>query len=1693
MKVKAKIASVALGMTAGEIVSQIVGGPLTKVGALLYHESVTGYLNPNLVEGYTYNPADESWYAFPPTILTDEWRERATLEQKAGYDLTRQFRLEHNRREQTGPEKKIHEEMNQEFEKGLGFVPQKDPLALDLDGDGIETLGTMSGVKFDFEGLGVKVTTGWVSPDDGMLALDVNNNGTIDNGSELFGVYTRLQDGSLAKDGFDALGSVDSNRDAIFDAQDLDFSKALVWRDLNSDGISQPNELKSLLESGVLAVNLKSSSISEDSNGNLISATGSFVRTDQTTSSVGGKLSLAVNLDLAQDSHRTEFADSVPVEPGLIKLPNIDGSGRVRDLHESASLSSSLKELLKRTSSETDGQTQKKLTDELIHAWARTSDSKTIQETLQSLSSENKKISFDYSWTRDNRPPTENELKLAAYIEKLYVLEAFNNFKILNFALSERPDQSLTLTTTTGMLSSTTVVTLTEGIISLDERIFNFDDQQKKLFISAYTELFQSTFSQIALQTRLLQYVEQVDLNVVNGVIQKDYTDVVKLLEVNYEISKSEAISDLLDIATIFGGGASSWIKLISSWSISVNSTDHKITLGTNEADTLFLDSTKGVIQGLGGLDRIEGSSGQDIILGGGESDYINGRDGNDIIDGGMGDDRLLGGLGSDTFTFSIGDGRDVIAEDLRNETDAETVAFGEGIERDMLFFSRSNFDLVVNIGRDDQLTVTGFLNSSTNYSQVQSFYFNNGDILSANEIKLLLLSPGENRPIIIGYASDDTINGGYGNQKISGAAGNDVLSGGADNDVLNGDDGNDILDGGTGNDVLAGGSGSDIYNFGVGYGQDVTYDGWREPGSKDILLIKGELTLEDVVFSRTDYNMTVGLKAEPDTFTFYNFYNSDGLINGYLISEIQFESGGKLDLEQINSLLNTSTDASNRLHGDQDNNEINGLGGDDYIYGHAGNDLLDGGLGNDTIEGGGGNDILIGGGGRNILLGGNGSDTYIYRVNSGQDTIRNLDISEARQDNLILENLLPDQVRLVRWADDLVITPYSKNDYHVNIQQFFNGGYSKTHKIDEITFADGTKYDIARMMREVNTGTSLSETLIGSADAEELFGLNGNDDIFAGDGNDFLYGGDGSDRLFGEAGDDTFNGGSGNDLMYGGEGFDTFILTRGGGIDSAPGRDSPIRIQVSAGISPSEVLVSLQSGLVITIAGTEDKIRSFWESNNPKDEMGATEVIFADGTRWGREELIERAAMASELDDYLIGTDTRDIINGLGGNDFIEGGNGGDNLTGGLGDDSLIGQAGDDLLNGGSGNDLLDGGAGDDYLDGGEGDDSYSDLEGKNTYVFGEGHDSIGERSDSTHIELRHYSFSELSFTREGTNLAIKSFDKVTSMKILNYFQTTQTSESHNLNFTDSEEVFSYDFEIISRLIEGAKFGTEHQDNLYGSLDADKLYGLGGDDNIYGYEGQDYLNGGLGNDLLSGGTGDDDIIGGAGNNTIFYQRNDGADTVHQDADSNTLLLGEDIKFDALDFYRANNNLIVRLDEKLDQQITVIDFFSNSNNSFKGVVLEDGTVLSEQWLTGSAVPEISASKDFLPENIFTGTDGDDRLAGSNDDDFLFGGAGNDFLAGGLGSDLYQINAEVGHTIIHDTGGMNDVLLFNNLSARTLTNYYKSNQDFVLELNQGATKIQIKDFFANNGSEIESFSFAEGQLPGSTFLDPTILW
>lgn len=63
----------------------------------------------------------------------------------------------------------------------------RSPLTLVLDRDGVETVSVNDGVYFDHDGNGFAEKSGWVSKDDAILVRDLNNNGQIDDGSELFG------------------------------------------------------------------------------------------------------------------------------------------------------------------------------------------------------------------------------------------------------------------------------------------------------------------------------------------------------------------------------------------------------------------------------------------------------------------------------------------------------------------------------------------------------------------------------------------------------------------------------------------------------------------------------------------------------------------------------------------------------------------------------------------------------------------------------------------------------------------------------------------------------------------------------------------------------------------------------------------------------------------------------------------------------------------------------------------------------------------------------------------------------------------------------------------------------------------------------------------------------------------------------------------------------------------------------------------------------------------------------------------------------------------------------------------------------------------------------------------------------------------------------------------------------------------
>lgn len=137
------------------------------------------------------------------------------------------------------------------------------PLILDLNGNGLALQGPDNGVRFDMQASGVKQNTGWVKAgeDDAFLVRDLNENGSIDSGAELFGNSTRLADGTNAANGFEALKALDQNQDGEFTPEEDRSVK--LWLDRNANARTDRGELVSLKSAGVISISLDYVHLSE--------------------------------------------------------------------------------------------------------------------------------------------------------------------------------------------------------------------------------------------------------------------------------------------------------------------------------------------------------------------------------------------------------------------------------------------------------------------------------------------------------------------------------------------------------------------------------------------------------------------------------------------------------------------------------------------------------------------------------------------------------------------------------------------------------------------------------------------------------------------------------------------------------------------------------------------------------------------------------------------------------------------------------------------------------------------------------------------------------------------------------------------------------------------------------------------------------------------------------------------------------------------------------------------------------------------------------------------------------------------------------------------------------------------------------------------------------------------------------------
>ena len=351
--------------------------------------------------------------------------------------------------------------------------------------------------------------------------------------------------------------------------------------------------------------------------------------------------------------------------------------------------------------------------------------------------------------------------------------------------------------------------------------------------------------------------------------------------------------------------------------------------LTPSDVDALVLLHAGEPVRGAGGNDVLYGSAGDDLIDGDAGDDALYGDTGNDTLIGGSGSDALYGGAGSDTYVIGASSSSDVIDERLGGDAaGTDTLMFVDGITSTGVTFLAGGSDLVVQDGAHGaSVTVRGQFQSNNAADQIERFVFDDGVVLTAQQVKNAAQAGSPLSDWIQGLDLDDELFGGYGhdtlyggngadrmhgdegNDSLNGDAGNDALYGDAGDDSLGGGDGSDQLDGGAGRDKLDGGAGDDSYLFGPGSGNDIIV---QDVSGADSVQLAAGITTANVTLYRVSSppaadipfngdSLAIQLNGGSDQLWIANYFATPA--QGY-IERIRFADGSSWDYAAVGARL---------------------------------------------------------------------------------------------------------------------------------------------------------------------------------------------------------------------------------------------------------------------------------------------------------------------------------------------------------------------------------------------------------------------------------------------------------------------------------------------------------------------------------------------------------------------------------------------------------------------------------------------------------------------------------------------------------------------------------------------------------------------------------------------------------------------
>lgn len=155
------------------------------------------------------------------------------------------------------------------------------PVVLDLNNNGIELLAPEDSSTFaDLNGDGWKEKMGWVSPDDGVLAYDANNDGLIDVLDEVS--FVKYKEG--ARTDLEGLAGLDSSGDGVISSADDAWSKlGVVTGTARQDNTGKVSDWSSLDSNGVAAIGLERQGTPHLDHGNVVFGTSTLTFADGQT------------------------------------------------------------------------------------------------------------------------------------------------------------------------------------------------------------------------------------------------------------------------------------------------------------------------------------------------------------------------------------------------------------------------------------------------------------------------------------------------------------------------------------------------------------------------------------------------------------------------------------------------------------------------------------------------------------------------------------------------------------------------------------------------------------------------------------------------------------------------------------------------------------------------------------------------------------------------------------------------------------------------------------------------------------------------------------------------------------------------------------------------------------------------------------------------------------------------------------------------------------------------------------------------------------------------------------------------------------------------------------------------------------------------------------------------------------------